>query len=498
MPKQSWLPTRLLRASAVGLLLLISKTSLCGWSEEIRLWNNSPDEPWLYEASMAVDGRGRVHIVFSHRYRETNGSIWLQYLQLDSDGLPNGPLILLNDTTSVTAAAPKIRFFGEDSLWIMWYAARYESDWVSGFDTRTLDLDGNVLGQGRVFQDSVSFGLNYAFAVREDRAVVFASSYFDTLICLIVQLPDGSRPIDRAPIFQRRRCDHVDGFLDANDSLQIVWRQQSEGWQASLAKRVDTHVPLDPDRVHEYVALTPEAPGAFSAGAEIIRIGDSLMAMEAGGIPLPGRMCTVYLHLFRYSHYQVVTPAVVLGDCPAEQPLGIEGDSAISTFCFPDDNLNLHYCRFRLPDLVLQEDTMLIYQPGGGAADLHAYTVTPDGRRHVVYTRGNGDSSFLCYRFWQPELDAPMPQRNSAYYPSIELIPNPCAGVLTLYSQERITGVFELFNLLGQRVYRIPLESTSLVGVAQRITLDPLPAGIYFGKIVLPNQVLVQKLCIVR
>jgi len=319
---------------------------------------------------------------------------------------------------------------------------------------------------------------------------------------MIVQNPDGSRPVNHALIWRSPwstvpcYCIRAQGFINQDDSLQIIWREYPD-WSAALAKRVAvTDPPASGDWVDAYTALTPVGDWNQHGPGRIEPVGDSLLIyMESDANSRV--LFQVTMHVVRRSDYSEVSQMNVgrqTADQWAIEPGGILGIVTYTDTLGGPQALERRYRRFTLPYLTCIEDSLFMLD-----VDPKAYAVSPSGVRHVIYERWRDSdrTTHLYYRYWRADLAADKPARTT---PSavFTVAPNPSTGQFTLRGPlERATDV-RLYNILGQCVRHIA-GGASLQG-KQSLTydLDGLPNGVYFLHVTTPGSTYLKKVLLIH
>lgn len=503
--KRSLLSCFVRTAPSIGIylafVLILAGSARAEWSPEIVLWELQEDiNPGPTGAAIAIDPYDNVHILYSYKYSHPSypnyWPIGLMYVKFDNRGNQLVWGTLLNDSFDVSAEEPEIRFFGNDSLWIVWGAYRPRTSWY-GFQQRTLDLNGNVLSEIREWPERRNGIMSaHAFDVSRDRLAVAVYADTNEVLRCVVQRPDGSRIMDHTVIWDQPVCDLPNGFVDTADSLQIAWRQRGYWWDAIFAKRVDIRRSFDPMQLSSHVSLTPVQPDIYYSFPRFLPTTDSLLVMTYYG---PPGFCTAYLRVMNRADYVTVAD-IRLGRCAAwiGYPVGMEGDSALNACVFPSrDDRQVHFRRFHYPTLAIIDDVVLARFPEDETFALRDYAVSRSGIRHLVFSRQIGPHrQQIIYRYW-PNNPAPDARTMERTEPLFVVRPNPATADLTIDGPFGLVQTVAIYNILGQEVLaRRPPRGERLILSASE--LRPLPAGTYFLYLRTPAETVVRKFVITR
>jgi hypothetical protein len=465
------------------------------------LWEEPPSRLnlWVTEASVNIDSFENAHIVFSRSFVNDHfqhGPPFTQisYSKFDDHGHVLIPELMLSDSTEDVANLPRLRFFGEDSLWVIWLAACENGMWPPfvAYRFRSMTLNGSFLGNERTWIDSIlTSGLNYAFDIRADRTVIFAyvNNPYNDGIRMVVQRADGSRLMYRTMVWSCQACDRPVGFLDNTDSLQIIWREYPS-WQACLTKRLATNIPYDTAHVTDYVALTPNQPGYVHNGGFLYPIADSLLVFTEQ-YDTSRWLSVTRMHVLRRANYTELASTLIGRD--VRETVAVEGDSAVSMVCYSITSNTVYFRRYSVPSLVCTDSTLLFQQdvkPLG-------YAVSPHGVRHLVYRRRGADRvEHLCYRYWRSDLSvAERPSAPAA--PAFSVSPNPVTTRFTLTGPLSSIRSLVFYNVLGQQVLSLTPQGMA-DGRADFPAVSALPSGVYFLKIDARQGSQVQKIVVGR
>jgi hypothetical protein len=475
------------------ILVFCGATALAQWSPEILIWQNPPGVDGLYGLGyIAVDSVEHAHIAYTMNYFRPNNSLMhtgVCYTQFDNAGHQVVPPIFISDSLDDMAGSPIIRFFGQDSLWVMWSGSSVAPKVRIALQYVCLDLNGRVLHPVRDFVRRHSpSGMEFTFDVRADRTVVVADSKWESpwdSIYLTVQAPGGQRIMDDQVVFHEFPCDRPRGWIDHTDSLQLYWRQ-FPSWQATWAKRVDTHANFDTTQVAAHVELTPRQ--GVHAPLAMHPIGDSLLGLVIYDDPHPS------FHLFQRDTYAEVDSGVSLWS----PDFVIEGDSIIGAF-EGNSHRDLVFSRYRLSDLSGVDNTIIVPSETSietiGAV---AAAFSPQGVRHLLYLRNRGTDPGevrLCYRYW-PDLPSAVEPHPPVVAEDYAVYPNPTNGMITLSGPLHQLRAVELYNLLGQRVRTIQPPANS--APALHIAMEGFPSGVYFLHLQEDDRTVIRKFQYIR
>ena len=508
----------LLHGALVAALLCFAVRAWAGWSPEIVLHVSPQDVPeGTMETSIAVDADENVHVLYGYHhmlsgvpYRIFEGLI---YCKFDAHGNALCPPMILNDSLDQAVSGQTVLFFGRDSLWVCFERLYRTPDNLDrrGLAQCTIDFNGSLIGPMSELPGTVDF-IQYppVFATDSSRRVVTA--YIDTQtgnedrFRCTVRNPDGTLVMNHALIWHSHwYAQYPCGFVDATDSLQVIWNQQRYIWgegESVYAKRVCiTH---DFDTAHEADSsiISPFVDGeSWGSHGFLQPADDSLVSIAMDGPGDSNNLELSAVRVVRRSDYSLVAQAPVGGKFGDAYSICREPDGTISLFYRahldrPDGPFGLRFKRFTYPALTVVEDSLFLPEPVNISLNTKAYAVAPGGTRHLVYKKiPDSSAPSLVYRFWRRDLGSPQP-RSSHLPPQFVLSPNPVTENLTIEGPLSSVKTIVLYNLLGQEVLRLSPQ-----GGGQRVVFPEvakLPSGIYFLHLQTRNGASVQKIVVGR
>lgn len=490
---------RSLLAYMIGFVLVASVTK-ADWSDEILIWEETDDLPASHQAVViAVDSLEQAHVVYSRPFRNSEPPntlrIGLWYRQYDNLGNQLVEDFLISDSLDLGSYLPTIRLFGTDSLMVIWKSYNVISG--SSFKYTMMQLDGTVLQYHRIFlQNHHPSAVDYCFETTPDRRIVFAdgSSPIEDTIFVTVQLPDGERVLNEAPVWRTHACDRIMGYVDHTDSLQLIWRQY-DGGSRVYGKRVGIVFPPDTSQLDQYSQLTEINHGPLG-----VKFGsDSTIILIYSG-QLTDLRYARWIDVLNRDDYSTISSALVglldYSNVVINEQQQLAG-LATDTVSFGGDTL--YYWTRSLPELIaLERDSVTALQSGDeGYLYPMSIGISRTGIRHIVYAYQSPDSFKYIYRFWRSDL--PVNSRTLQNTESYEyrIWPNPTNGKIfiggPLYLLESIT----IFNILGQKY------STKLIGDISGQRSEPfniaaMPSGYYYFQLKTRNSVHTIPLLVIR
>jgi hypothetical protein len=479
-----------LRTTLIIAVCLFAGSVWADWSPEIILWDNPPGTPWAgVYATMYVDSSEGVHIAFQCGLDDFMHQ-GLRYFKFDDHGHQIVGPVLLTDTSDFEIVNPKIRDCGHDSLLIMYYWYGRIPPYNS-FQSRTIRTDGTLIGEARNWTDSLERPDNdYAFDITTDGTVALATNWSPSQIRVSVFRPDGTQPLYQTLVWNPiwRESDLVNGFVDSQDTLQLIWRERFLDSDVVYTKRASIDAPCDSMHVADHVELASAGQYFWNSFNRFLPFGDSLMLLATSHLA-DAYSPVVSLKVLRKSNYETVYSRT-LGLLTGYSACELEGDSSV---CYlHTSNGQLHLMYYSLPQLDSLGSESL------GAADIiYAYQQSLQGVRHVLYARFYaGTRVQIIYRYWRADLpvDEPSPAIPASDF---MLYPNPTNGGLFVQGPMESVKAISVFNVLGQEVMSLPVPRGSN-GMLSLPQIDALSTGEYFLKLHTRDGETVKKFVVAR
>ena len=410
------------------------------------------------------------------------------------------PPTLLTDSSFWDVYDPRILIFEPDSLWIM--AQTSDSAWAAGFRYAALDWSGNLMRPVEVFSICADvYGPGWWLQRTPDRSIVLVaiSPGFNDLR-VVVQNPDGFRPMDCEIAFDIRPCGGPVGFVDVTDSLQLIWRQ-FPSWNAIYTKRIGIRDHIPPNSVGDYVALTPAMPGFARAPGYVVSLNDTLFLLREGH---NDSEFGLYLRIIDSRTYETYSSTRVgaLGQSPVVK-IEVVGDTMAAIAVYVSNDWGILIRGYSLTDLstTFETDSLWVTDQHDGWFSLMAYAASPYGHHHVVYNvppiEEEGGTGYLGYQMWKSGPFTTSHERQVAAK-DVRLFPNPTNGDIFVSGSFPLSGTATIYNVLGQAVSQISIPPGGPSSQLLPVPLNGLPSGVYFMSLESNNFVMLKKFLLLK